>query len=264
MLTDSLTEKRRIRRTCKDPAKIAEAKEIIKTLKLGKKRSRDEEVQLRISLNKSERISKSLGERRSASGKNILERNKTNFNVRNNLKIANAALRGATTGIAGSVKVALASIFPSIDVTNEGVLGSSLTKFALASLQSFKGPTTEFEFRVAESINGKLGDPKTSIKAKLNVLDLTTFLSEQRDRQLNNKLDNDDFDPKRFRFNGSGLFGGQTINDIADITLKNNLSVDEALQFLNSQGRKKQGGQIMIDAQGNRARVFPDGTFEEL
>ena len=26
----------------------------------------------------------------------------------------------------------------------------------------------------------------------------------------------------------------------------------------------KQGGKIMIDAQGNRARVFPDGTFEEL
>ena len=28
--------------------------------------------------------------------------------------------------------------------------------------------------------------------------------------------------------------------------------------------QKKQGGQIMVDANGNRAMVFPDGTFEEL
>ncbi len=39
--------------------------------------------------------------------------------------------------------------------------------------------------------------------------------------------------------------------------------------FLRSKGRsqpqaERQGGQIMIDEQGNRARVFPDGTFEEL
>ena len=39
--------------------------------------------------------------------------------------------------------------------------------------------------------------------------------------------------------------------------------------FLRSKSRGRpqggrQGGQIMTDAQGNRARVFPDGTFEEL
>ncbi|MBL4651262.1 MAG: hypothetical protein JKY53_00145 [Flavobacteriales bacterium] len=29
-------------------------------------------------------------------------------------------------------------------------------------------------------------------------------------------------------------------------------------------GQARQGGQLMIDAQGNRAMVFPDGTFEEV
>ena len=28
--------------------------------------------------------------------------------------------------------------------------------------------------------------------------------------------------------------------------------------------QQKQGGQIMVDANGNRAMVFPDGSFEEL
>lgn len=37
----------------------------------------------------------------------------------------------------------------------------------------------------------------------------------------------------------------------------------EPLGKLETTGQR-QGGQIMIDAQGNRARVFPDGTFEEL
>ena len=42
--------------------------------------------------------------------------------------------------------------------------------------------------------------------------------------------------------------------------------IQEALDFVLEEVEQptKQGGQIMIDAQGNRARVFPDGTFEEL
>lgn len=37
-------------------------------------------------------------------------------------------------------------------------------------------------------------------------------------------------------------------------------------QFMESgqQQTQRQGGQLMIDAQGNRAMVFPDGTFEEI
>ncbi len=38
----------------------------------------------------------------------------------------------------------------------------------------------------------------------------------------------------------------------------------QALPQAAPQQAQRQGGQIMIDAQGNRARVFPDGTFEEL
>ena len=54
--------------------------------------------------------------------------------------------------------------------------------------------------------------------------------------------------------------------DAVDLVVRAQLGQGRASRTFTekSQGAKKEGGQIMIDANGNRAMVYPDGSYEEM
>jgi hypothetical protein len=148
------------------------------------------------------------------------------------LKIAGEAEQGLT----GAVKLKLAKIIPNVDVSDEAVLAQSLTQLALDHLQNFKGPTTDFEFGVTESIVGRISDPRTANIARLKSLQRANFFNKKEFDQFNRHIKSGG-DPDTFSFNfgepvktKKGVF---TLQDIQDTAVSNNLSIEETIKRLN-------------------------------
>lgn len=142
----------------------------------------------------------------------------------------------ATQGLGGDAKLKLAKLFPGIDVTDEGALMSSFRSIALDELQKFKGPTTDFEFGVAQSVGGALGDPKTANIARLNSLKRNNWFVMREEKQFKDFVRSGG-DPDSFSFNfgepvktKKGVF---TLQDLQDTAVQNNLSIDDVLKRLN-------------------------------
>lgn len=161
-------------------------------------------------------------------------RNSRRESVRLNRALTLAS--SATQGLTGSVKLSLAKLIPGIDVTDEATLDQSLKQLAVDQLQSFKGPTTDFEFGIVESTTGKIGDPKTANIARIKSLQRANWFNQKEFDQFR-KHERQGGDPDSFGFNfgepvstKKGVF---TLQDIQDTAVANNLSIEETLKRLN-------------------------------
>ena len=142
----------------------------------------------------------------------------------------------AASGLAGTAKLKLAKIFPDIDVSDEGALMSSFRSLALDELAKFKGPTTDFEFNIAESITGVFGDPRTANKARLNgVLRAAWFTGRNNDQFRRHMKDGGEPDDFNFNFDEqiNTKKGAFSLQDLQDTAVHGNISIEEVLRRLN-------------------------------
>lgn len=143
----------------------------------------------------------------------------------------------AGEGLTAAAKVKLSKIFPSIDASDEAALDATMTQLALDQLQNFKGPTTDFEYGVTQSIAGTYTDPIASRTARLKALERAAWFN-QREFEQYRRHRNTGGNADNFRFN----FGEQvntkkgafTLQDLQDTAVEYNISIDDVLQRLNS------------------------------
>ena len=152
---------------------------------------------------------------------------------------------GATQGIVGQAKLLAGRFFPGIDVTDEAALSGAYKGLALDELSKFKGPTTDFEFRITEDIAGTLGDGASANKARTASLQRAAWFANRQADQFDKWID-DGHNPDRFSFNMNEAvtFGKGdraltiTLQDVQDSAVAAHVSIDEAMRRL----RKATGG----------------------
>ena len=143
----------------------------------------------------------------------------------------------ATQGLTGQAKVQLGRIFPGIDTGNEAALTGAFKSLALDELQKFKGPTTDFEFRVTEDIAGSLGDGESANRARLASLGRAAWFADRESKQFNDHI-KAGHDPDEFFFNFSELVtptkGGPSysLQSLQDTAVANHMSIDEVIKRL--------------------------------
>ncbi len=143
----------------------------------------------------------------------------------------------ATQGLLGAGKVQLGRVFPGIDAKDEAGLAGALKSLALDELSKFKGPTTDFEFRVTEDIAGSLGDGASANKARLASLERASWFADRESKQFNDHI-KAGHDPDEFFFNFNELItpkkGGKSysLQDLQDTAVANHISVDEVIKRL--------------------------------
>jgi hypothetical protein len=153
------------------------------------------------------------------------------------IKEAQKLAEKATQGIAGVGKVQLGRLFPGIDTGNEVALSGAFKSLALDELQKFKGPTTDFEFRVTEDIAGSLGDGAFANKARLASLERANWFMDRESKQFNDHI-KAGHDPDEYNFNFNELItpkkGGKSysLQSLQDTAVANHISVDEVIKRL--------------------------------
>jgi len=142
----------------------------------------------------------------------------------------------ADQGLTGTAKLKLSKLLPGIDASDEAALDSVMKQLALEQLQNFKGPTTDFEFGVTESIVGGVGNSKESNQARLNSLKRASWFNNRESQQFDKHIKSGG-DPEAFSFNfgepvntKKGVF---TLQDIQDTAVQKNLSIEETIKRLN-------------------------------
>jgi hypothetical protein len=170
----------------------------------------------------------------------ISELTKTYGNRRRDSQASSVGLRealklveNATQGFTGSAKLQLSKIFPSIDASNEAALESSLKRLSLDQLQKFKGPTTDFEFRVTEDIAGKLGGSQSANIARIASLQRNNYFIREQAEQFQAHVSAGG-DPETYDFNfGKVIKIGKkaiSLRDLQDTAVFHNISIDEAIR----------------------------------
>lgn len=164
------------------------------------------------------------------------DRNRSAARSQRPLKQALKLAQKATQGLSGSAKLQLSRLIPGIDSTNEAALDATLKQLALEQLQQFKGPTTDFEFGVTQSIAGDLGNSAEANTARIKSLDRNNWFNQREFKQFQKHVGSGG-DPDTFSFNfgepvktKKGVF---TLQDIQDTAVDNNLTIEETLQRLN-------------------------------
>jgi len=158
--------------------------------------------------------------------------------ARNQVNIAQALTlaQKASQGLTGSAKIKLAKLVPGIDVTDEAALEASLLRLSLDQLQAFKGPTTDFEFGVTQSITGGIGQSKESNIARLNSLKRSAWFNRREFEQFR-KFTKAGGDPDDFSFDFNETIktkrGDISLQDIQDTAVENNLTIEEVIRRLN-------------------------------
>ena len=148
----------------------------------------------------------------------------------------------ASQGLAGVSKVQMSRLFPGIDVSNEAILEANMLRLALEQLQSFKGPTTDFEFGVTQSIAGDLADGRSANIARLNSAARAAWFAEENKRQYDQWVQSGK-DPETFVFsmdvpaivNGVELtHKGQPVKlrDLQDTAVENHLTIEDVINGL--------------------------------
>jgi len=151
----------------------------------------------------------------------------------------------ATQGIAGQGKLLAARFFPGIDAKDEAALAGAFKGLALDELAKFKGPTTDFEFRVTEDVAGSLGDGASANKARTASLQRGSWFANKQADQFDEWVDKG-HNPDRFSFNPNEVmtFGKGdkaltlTLQDNQDSAVAGHVSIDEAIKRL----RESRGG----------------------
>ncbi len=162
-------------------------------------------------------------------------------------RILNEALtlaQDASQGLTGAAKLQLSRLLPGIDVEDEAALDSTLKRLAIDQLQNFKGPTTDFEFGVVQSVGGQLGNSRSANIARLKSLQRARFFNEKESEQFNKWIKGNN-DPDEFRFNFNEPVettkGTFTLQDIQDTAVQNNMSIEEVIERLNEVPRDQRG-----------------------
>lgn len=154
------------------------------------------------------------------------------ININNALKLSEKASEGVTA----SIKLQAAKLFPGIDVSSEGALQSAFTQLALDQLQSFKGPTTDFEFNKAQSVGGEISDPKSANIARLNSLKRSAWFVKREFKQFR-EFTKKGGDPDEFAFDFSESIqtkkGFVSLEDLQDTAAENNMTIEQTLKELN-------------------------------
>lgn len=142
----------------------------------------------------------------------------------------------ADQGRIAQAKVALSRMFPDIDVSNEAALSSALTQLTMAELANFKGPTTDFEFGVAQSIPGSLGDSKAANQAKLKMLERMNWFERKEVEQFR-KWYADKKNPEDFAFDYNEVMqtkkGNYKLMDLWTVAAERHISMEDLLRQLN-------------------------------
>lgn len=158
--------------------------------------------------------------------------------ARSNRTISEALIlsQKASQGLTGVAKLQLSRLIPGIDSSDESALDSALKQLALEQLQNFKGPTTDFEFGVTESIVGSIGNSKEANQARLKSLQRATWFNAREFKQFQAHTKKGG-DPDTFSFNfgepintKKGVF---TLQQLQDTAVQNNISIDDVLKRLN-------------------------------
>lgn len=195
------------------------------------------QAELEVETTRKKETIKKTAERTSNLKKEFSERRR--MAARSKVKIANAKklADSATQGFAGASMVQFGRVFPGIDVKDEAALSGALKSLALDELQKFKGPTTDFEFRVTEDIAGSLGDGAAANKARLSSLERASWFADRESKQFNDHV-KAGHDPDEFFFNFSELVtpkkGGKSysLQDLQDTAVANHISIDEVIERL--------------------------------
>jgi hypothetical protein len=174
--------------------------------------------------------------RSSAIKKELSERNRSAARSGRTLRQALTLAQKANQGFTGAAKLQLSRLLPGVDASNEAALDATLRTLALEQLQQFKGPTTDFEFGVTESISGSLGQSQSANIARIKSLDRARFFNEREFKQFDDHVKSGG-DPDSFSFNfgepvktKKGVF---TLQDIQDTAVQNNLTIEETIKRLN-------------------------------
>lgn len=124
------------------------------------------------------------------------------------------------------------------DLTQE--LESILAKLGVDRLSAFKGATSEKEMLVA--FRGGASIEQDAVAGIRRLKKQRKLVGRNSDRLRGLKSE------------ANGLLAKSRAR----------AAPDQEPQVQTQPAQQRQGGQIMIDAQGNKAMVFPDGTFEEV
>jgi hypothetical protein len=159
--------------------------------------------------------------------------------ARSNRKVlaAQKLVSQASQGLGGVAKLQLSRVFPNIDASNEGALGSAFKSLSLDELQKFKGPTTDFEFAVTEDIAGSLGQGAFANQARLASLERNNWFVNRESEQFDKHI-KDGHDPDQFSFNINEIItpkkGGKsyTLQSIQDTAVANHINIDEVIKRL--------------------------------
>jgi hypothetical protein len=145
------------------------------------------------------------------------------------LKLANMA----TQGIPGQLKLFATRVFPGIDASDEAALGSAFKQMALDELAAFKGPTTDFEYGVAEGIGGTLGEGPTANIARIKAVKRAQWFTRREAEQLKKfkgRAIEFMFDFQEKVKTKKGEF---TLEDLQDTAVENHMTIEEVLKRLN-------------------------------
>ncbi len=168
--------------------------------------------------------------------KEMSERNRGAARQQRALKQALTLAQNASQGLTGVAKLQLSRLIPGIDSGDEAGLDSALKQLSLELLSSFKGPTTDFEFGVTESIAGALGQSKESNIARLKSLERARFFNERESKQFQD-FTKANGDPDNFRFDFSETVktkkGPFTLESIQATAVHENLTIEETIERLN-------------------------------
>jgi hypothetical protein len=128
-------------------------------------------------------------------------------------------------GQGARVKQLAASLFPDIDASNEAALESALISTALDQLQKFEGPSTDFEYGVAERVTGKLADGRSAVVAKVNAAMRGVWVTERYAQQLAKALEEDPtMNPANREFK---------LQDLLDTARRHHLTMEEVIERFN-------------------------------
>ena len=195
-----------------------------------------EKADIEVSKTEKKEIIKQRVKRTSDIKKELSERNRGAARSGRTLRQALTLAKTASQGLGGSAKLQLSRLVPGIDVTDEAGLDATLKQLALEQLQLFKGPTTDFEFGVTQSIAGALGSSQASNIARIKSLDRARFFNEKELSQFNQFI-KDKGNPDNFSFNFNEVMktkkGPFTLQSIQDTAVENNLTIEETIQRLN-------------------------------
>lgn len=181
-------------------------------------------------------INKQRIQRASAIKTELSERNRSAARSSRTLRQALTLAQQADQGLTGTAKLQLSRLLPGIDAGDEAALDATLNQLALEQLQLFKGPTTDFEFGVTQSIAGDLGNSKEANISRVKSLDRARWFNEKEFKQFNKHIaSGGDADSFSFNFGEpvktkKGVF---TLQDIQDTAVENNLTIEETIKRLN-------------------------------